>query len=370
MLGSGSGDNKDGGSESAYGTTSGADPFHELPPIIPVGNESRSENAANWDNSTSRENSGGIVVARGTGDGLILRLDGRVERSILLKTLLDYVESRKSFFSGQEVTLEWVEARPEEGVVAELSESLASRFQLLVKASRMFERTTKSAPKKTSSTAGLSGSIESEGLTASHNTAHFSAPAASIHRTRPTPVAPRMNDKSTNSSTNTSFNSMTNSNSSGSTSLFDGVTTFSGAAPHFASSTTSADRRLSSEALLWDEPDTRIIRDTLRGGQKIDSEHSVVIMGDVNSGAEVVAGGDIFVLGRLRGVAHAGAYDESGGGRKILALQMQPTQLRIGSIISQGSEEGGRMPEIAKIEGNMIVVEPYGATSQVKRQVR
>lgn len=405
MLGSGSGDNKDSGSDSAFSAAPGSEPLNQIRAIdqIPVsnqisvsGNDSINENPGSWDNPSSRDSQGGIVVARGTGDGLILRLDGRVDRGILLKTLLDYVESRKSFFSGQEVTLEWVEARPEEGVVAELSEELASRFQLLVKASRMFERSVKTSSNRSFAsrgsvgTSGLSGAIETEALSAAPNSPSFSGsgstliPGSAMPRTRPTPVAPRINDKSTDSksSINSPFNSMTNSNNSGSTSLFDGVTTFSSSSPHyspssglspsagFSTSSTTADRRLSSEALLWDEPDTRIIRDTLRGGQKIDSEHSIVIMGDVNSGAEVVAGGDIFVLGRLRGVAHAGAYDESGGGRKILALQMQPTQLRIGSIISQGSDEGGRMPEIAKIEGNMIVVEPYGASSQAKRTGR
>lgn len=313
----------------------------------------------------NKKDSGGIVVARGTGDGLILRLDGRVEREILLSTLLEYVESRRSFFSGQEVTLEWIEARPEEGVVSELSQALNGRFQLLVKASRMFERAKPAARKAEPQSDELS---------------------SSALRIKPSPVTPKLGERapilpgptanqppftdrfSSGSSAVNSFETAPQGRGflQGSTSLFDGVAALGGGLAGQVSATQDK-RSLSSEALLWDEADTRIIRETLRGGQKIESEHSVVIVGDVNSGAEIVAGGDIFVLGRLRGVAHAGAYDESGGGRKIFSLQMQPTQLRIGSIISQGSEEGGRMPEIAKIEGNMIVVEPYGAASQVRR---
>ncbi|RIL03932.1 MAG: septum site-determining protein MinC, partial [Proteobacteria bacterium] len=96
-----------------------------------------------------------------------------------------------------------------------------------------------------------------------------------------------------------------------------------------------------------------------RSGQKIETEHSLIIFGDVNSGAEVVAGGDIIILGTLRGIAHAGAYDETGGGRVIFALTQQPTQLRIGTTISRGSPEGGSEPEIARIDGTSIVVEPY-----------
>jgi septum site-determining protein MinC len=123
---------------------------------------------------------------------------------------------------------------------------------------------------------------------------------------------------------------------------------------------------VAANPMLWDEPDTRIIYGTLRSGQKVETEHSIVIFGDVNSGAEVIAGGDIVILGTLRGIAHAGAYDESGGGRVIFSLNLQPTQLRIGLVISRGSGSEnfestprGGMPEIARVEGNLIVVEPY-----------
>jgi septum site-determining protein MinC len=91
-----------------------------------------------------------------------------------------------------------------------------------------------------------------------------------------------------------------------------------------------------TNSMLWDDPDARVVYGTLRSGQKVETEHSVVIFGDINSGAEVIAGGDIVILGTLRGIAHAGAYDESGGGRVIFSLNMQPTQLRIGLVISRG----------------------------------
>jgi septum site-determining protein MinC len=118
---------------------------------------------------------------------------------------------------------------------------------------------------------------------------------------------------------------------------------------------------LSGTSIPWDEPDTRLIHANLRSGQKIESEHSLVIVGDVNSGAEVISGGDVVILGTLRGVAHAGAYEESGGGRVIFAINMQPTQLRIGSVISRGSAQDakGVAPEVARVDGNLIVVEQY-----------
>ncbi len=357
----------------------------------------------------------GSVVARGTGEGLILRLDGRISKTALLTSLIEYVESRKAFFAGQEVTLEWLEARPQDGVLSEISSTLQSKYQMMVKASRMFERL---GSGRVGEPEQLSRSIEKStdqfipdfNKDAVHNfkpalrpvavAANFDPSRLSNHSQmaakKSTHSSADFNDagwrsdhnqtgRSQNSSgQNSSGQNLSGQNSSGSgfsdsTSLFDGVTALGSQAAGLSVIQGSGNQgshiqgKVSmqgynaqepkggiSEALLWDEPDARIIRETLRGGQKIESEHSVVIVGDVNSGAEIVAGGDIFVLGRLRGVAHAGAYDESGAGRKIFALQMQPTQLRIGSIISQGSDENGGLPEIAKIEGNMIVVEPYG----------
>ncbi|RME57643.1 MAG: septum site-determining protein MinC [Candidatus Dadabacteria bacterium] len=121
---------------------------------------------------------------------------------------------------------------------------------------------------------------------------------------------------------------------------------------------------------FMDEADTKCFYGTLRSGQRIETELSVVIVGDVNSGAEVVAGGDIIVLGKLRGIAHAGAFDESGGGRFVFALSMEPTQLRIGQVISRGNDKQkkGRVlksknasiaPEIARVDKDVIVVDLY-----------
>ena len=158
-------------------------------------------------------------------------------------------------------------------------------------------------------------------------------------------------------------------------SLFDGIDvmnipddeaevpsrTYSG---NYGADSSNSQRPKAFNPLIWDDPDARIVNMTLRSGQKVESDHSVIIRGDVNSGAEVIAGGDIIVLGTLRGIAHAGAFDDTGGGRTITALSLQPTQLRIGSLISRGKSEtggneGGQGIEIARIEGNIIAVEPY-----------
>jgi septum site-determining protein MinC len=107
----------------------------------------------------------------------------------------------------------------------------------------------------------------------------------------------------------------------------------------------------------------KVIFTTLRSGQRIESERSVVVVGDVNSGAEVIAGGSVIVLGSLRGVAHAGAYEDSEGPAYIFALNLRPTQLRIGSVITRGASEGvgsgSGEPEIARVDGSTILVEKY-----------
>ena len=80
----------------------------------------------------------------------------------------------------------------------------------------------------------------------------------------------------------------------------------------------------------------------LRSGQTIKYNGSVVILGDVNPGSEVVADGNVVVLGSLKGLAHAGASgDES---CFVLANILQPVQLRIASVISSMPKSGHAKP--------------------------
>lgn len=82
--------------------------------------------------------------------------------------------------------------------------------------------------------------------------------------------------------------------------------------------------------------DPLYLQTTLRSGADIRHNGSVIILGDLNPGSSVVADGDILVWGRLRGLAHAGA---KGNGRcLIMALQMEPTQLRIADFVARPPE--------------------------------
>jgi septum site-determining protein MinC len=113
------------------------------------------------------------------------------------------------------------------------------------------------------------------------------------------------------------------------------------------------------EQIPRDEMPGILVRRTLRSGQTIRHVGHITVIGDVNPGAEVVAGGDIVVWGKLRGTAHAGAmgYDEA----VICALQLAPSQIRIGSHIARSPERGRppRVPEIATVQEGRIVVERW-----------
>lgn len=255
----------------------------------------------------------GLLTARGTGDGLVFRLDARADIEDILAALTEYVSTRKTFLDGNKVYIEWLGATVDEDTQERVTELLRQEYNIVVlgqqqgvsaTVTRLADRMEVS---REESSLGLFGGVQDLGLEDAM-TADDVVPVKKSH--------------------------------DGGAAIFD--------------------------SSAWDDPDARVVYKTLRSGQKVETEHTLVVIGDVNSGAELVAGGDIIVLGSLRGVAHAGAYDETGGGRFIMAMDLQPTQLRIGSIISRGSGEGqGRSAEIARVDGNLIVVEPYSSKALI-----
>ncbi|WP_430883088.1 septum site-determining protein MinC [Fusibacter sp. JL216-2] len=104
---------------------------------------------------------------------------------------------------------------------------------------------------------------------------------------------------------------------------------------------------------------TKFVRGTLRSGRSVEFEGNVVILGDINPGAEVIAYGNIAVFGSLRGVAHAGA--DGNESAWVVAQRLQPTQLRIGSLITRSPDDGDgpTSPEIAYVKDKNIMIEPY-----------
>lgn len=109
------------------------------------------------------------------------------------------------------------------------------------------------------------------------------------------------------------------------------------------------------------ENNAMLVQRTLRSGQRINYPGHIIIVGDINPGAEVVAGGSIIVWGRIRGLVHAGALGDENA--VICALDLAPAQLRIAGYISRTPEERRRktQPEIASVNQNRIIAEPWTA---------
>ncbi|HYW21387.1 MAG TPA: septum site-determining protein MinC [Nodularia sp. (in: cyanobacteria)] len=103
------------------------------------------------------------------------------------------------------------------------------------------------------------------------------------------------------------------------------------------------------KAATTTQADALYLEMTVRSGTEIRHPGTVIILGDINPGGIVVAEGDIVIWGRLRGIAHAGA----GGNSEclIMALQMEPTQLRIADTVARSPEKSPMQvfPEVAHI---------------------
>ncbi len=112
-----------------------------------------------------------------------------------------------------------------------------------------------------------------------------------------------------------------------------------------------AAKGIDDETALW-------VNKTLRSGMRIEFASHIVIFGDVNMGAEVIAGGSVIVWGRLRGVVHAGAQ----GNRDavVCALDLSPTQLRIADEIAVSPARGDNpQPEIVRLKDGHLQAEPW-----------
>lgn len=105
--------------------------------------------------------------------------------------------------------------------------------------------------------------------------------------------------------------------------------------------------------------DTLFLRRTVRSGQAIHHHSNVVVLGDVNPGSEIIAGGDIIVWGVLRGMVHAGYPNNQSA--LVCSLQLSPVQLRIAHLLSRPPEgfEAQQLPEVASIRKEQIIVETW-----------
>jgi septum site-determining protein MinC len=101
-----------------------------------------------------------------------------------------------------------------------------------------------------------------------------------------------------------------------------------------------------------------LVRRTLRSGMRISYQGNVIVMGDVNPGAEIIASGSVLVWGRLRGLVHAGAEGDEKA--VVGALDLHPMQLRIASVVSVTPERHGKShPEMVRIDNGQLVADPW-----------
>ena len=103
--------------------------------------------------------------------------------------------------------------------------------------------------------------------------------------------------------------------------------------------------------------ETKFHRGSLRSGQKMEVEGSIVIIGDVNSGAEIIASDNIVVVGNLRGLAHAGA---KGNKQAIIAAGVfDPAQVRIANIVREIDREEEPLHKNAYlyVDSDKIIIE-------------
>ena len=103
--------------------------------------------------------------------------------------------------------------------------------------------------------------------------------------------------------------------------------------------------------------ETKYYKGSLRSGQKVEFEGSLVILGDVNAGSEVMAADNVIVLGTLRGLAHAGA---KGNKKAIIAAEkIEAPQIRIANVVKEieKEDENEDIKKYAFVEGEEIILE-------------
>lgn len=112
-----------------------------------------------------------------------------------------------------------------------------------------------------------------------------------------------------------------------------------------------------------DSGEGQFYRGTLKNGQILETESSIVILGDVYPGSEIISAKDIIILGGLYGEAYAGGNGETG--HYVVALEMSPEKLRIGDFkynnrerVSKWSIKPKVQPKIAYIKDEKVVLEP------------
>lgn len=114
----------------------------------------------------------------------------------------------------------------------------------------------------------------------------------------------------------------------------------------------------------------QFFKGNLRSGQVMEFETSIIILGDVNVGAQVVSAGNVIILGALNGTVYAGASGKQNC--FVVALKMNPIQIRIGDTIARSSDEKmapPKEPQIAYMDNGRIYVDTLSRKSLADIQI-
>ncbi|OVE79884.1 hypothetical protein BVY02_02000 [bacterium J17] len=297
---------------------------------------------------------GKLVSARGTEEGLILRIDGRADWPEIVAEIEGFLGGKESFFQGSEISIEWLDRLPTKEQSGELETLLRDTYSIEVTSGRRrAEQLAKENAKKT----GIKKKGDSSAVTIPLFE-EFDASSTSAESRRADYTKGLMK------SMGLELDSFTGREKGATGPSND-------AAESFGTTYLSRMSNILSEEVHYDEDaNARVVFGTMRSGQRVETPFSLIVIGDVNPGADLIAGGDIIVVGSLRGTAHASAYDEEAHDRVIIALNMQPMQLRIGAVISRGSDEKVDGAEIARIENRRIIVEAFNPRMFAKNPLR
>lgn len=102
----------------------------------------------------------------------------------------------------------------------------------------------------------------------------------------------------------------------------------------------------------------QFFKGNLRSGQVMEFETSIIVLGDVNAGAQVVSTGNVIILGALNGTVYAGASGSENS--FVVAMKMNPMQIRIGDVIARCSDDRSEVqnePQIAYLDEGVIYVD-------------
>jgi septum site-determining protein MinC len=291
------------------------------------------------------------ALLRGTARGLEILVDASAPTDDICDAVSRRLDEAPAFFRGSDVRIRVEDGPLAAGCLGRLDE-LAEAFDL-----RIVEVT---AQKRSKTVTDVEAVPVPEQLAAGSAPNEFEdeAPTGAGHKlVAIPPPAPEILEAATLTDADlleaiVEQEPSTRADATGTPETFDEPTQTAIAAPLTLASLPDAE-------LATQTPGTRIVIGPVRSGVILDHTGHVVVFGDVNPGAEVRAAGNIVVLGRLRGTAHAGIGQDVGF---ILALRLEPQQLRIGRQVARAadSDTPGTEPEIAYGTGDKsIIVERY-----------